>query len=113
MSKPKNAHRADGVHPERRQRRRARRTARQAEGWNLRFESAGTAVPAGLVKDSPMLLVAAVEEVCWQAAAEGWRARRPHRWRRHAYTAWRAQSAWLEQKRRRLSSMIDDALAAH
>lgn len=113
MNKSKSAHRVGGVHPERRPRCRGRRMARQAEGWNLRFESAGTAVPAGLVKDSPALLVAAVEDVCWQAAAEGWRARRPHRWHRRAYAAWRAQSGWLEQKRQRLSSMVADALTAH
>jgi hypothetical protein len=113
MNKSKNAHRADGAHPERSSRRRSRWTADQAEGWNLRFESAGTAVPAGLLKQSPMLLVAAAEDMCWQAAAEDWRARRPHRWQRHAFAAWRAQSGWLEQKRRRLCSMVEDALAAH
>lgn len=116
MNKSKNAHRADGRHPEHPERmrpRRSRRAAQQTEGWNLRFESVGAAVPAGLVKDSPTLLVAAVEDVCWQAAAEGWRARRPHRWQRHAYAAWRAQSYWLDQKRQRLSAMLDEALVAH
>lgn len=116
MNGSKNGHRPGDVHPERGQRRRfrhSRRTADQTQDWNLRFESAGTTVPAGLVKDSPALLVAVVEDVCWQAAAEGWRARRPHRWRRRAYAAWRAQSDWLDQKRERLSVMVDDALAAH
>jgi len=118
MNKSKNGQRPGDVHPERGTRRasrwprRSRRTADQAEAWNLRFESAGTTVPAGLVQDSPILLVAAVEDVCWQAAAEGWRARRPHRWQRRAYAAWCAQSDWLDQKRRRLNTMIDDALAA-
>lgn len=113
MNKAKNAHRAAGAHPERQSRRRSRRGAQPAEDWNLRFESAGTAVPAGIVRDSPALLVAAVEDVCWQAATEGWHARRPHRWQRRAYAAWRAQSDWLDQKRRRLNTMLDDALAAH
>lgn len=122
MNEPRNGHRPGDVHPERRSSRhshwlrwprRSRRTADRTEPWNLRFESVGTTVPAGLVNDSPALLVAAVEDICWQAATEGWRARRPHRWRRHAYAAWRAQSDWLDEKRQRLSIMIDDALAAH
>lgn len=115
MNESKRGQRPGDTHPERRQRRFSRRSRHadaRTEPWNLRFESAGTTVPAGLVQDSPTLLVAAVEDVCWQAAAEGWRARRPHRWHRHAYAAWRAQSDWLEQKRQRLSLMVDDALTA-
>lgn len=113
MNESRSAHRAEGEHPGYWPRRRSRRAAGQDESWNLHFESAGTAVPAGLVKDSPTLLVAAVEDVCWRVATDGWMARRPRRWRRHAYAAWRAQSEWLEQKRQRLTVMIDDALAAN
>ncbi len=78
---------------------------------NLRFDAVGTTVPAAVVRDSPTLLVAAVEDVCWRFAEEDWLARRPHRWHRGAYAAWRAQREWLEQKRARLSSLIDDGLA--
>jgi hypothetical protein len=113
MNESKNVQRTGGAHPERRPNRRSRRAAKAREGWNLRFESAGTAVPAALVQDSPTLLVAAIEDVCWQVAAESWRARRPHRWHRRAYDAWRAQSAWLDAKRERLASMVDDALATN
>ncbi len=113
MNRSKSAHRGDVGHPERKPPRRSRRAARkaQAEAWNLRFASAGTTVPAALVQDSPTLLVAAVEDLCWEVAAEDWRARRPRRWHRRAYDAGRAQSDWLEQKRRRLSLLIDDGLA--
>ncbi len=117
MNESKNAHSAGGTHPEQAtpRRRRSRRAARAAaeRGWNLRFESAGTSVPAALVQDSPTLLVAAVEDVCWRVATEGWLARRPHRWHRHAYSAWRAQAQWLDQKRSRLAGIIDDALATN
>lgn len=113
MNEPKSAHRAGGAQPGHPSWRRSKRTARTDESWNLRFEAAGTSVPAGLVKDSPTLLVAAVEDVCWRVAADGWIARRPHRWNRRAYAAWRAQSDWLEQKRERLTAMIDDALTTN
>ncbi len=112
MNESRSAHRADGARPGHRPWRRSRRVVDRQDGWDLRFESAGTTVPAGLVKDSPMLLMAAVEDVCWQAATDGWIARRPHRWHRRAYASWRAQSEWLEQKRLRLTALIDDALAA-
>ena len=114
MNASRNAHSAKRTHPEQApRRRRSRRAARAAAGpgWNLRFEAAGTSVPAALVQDSPTLLVAAVEDICWRVAAEGWLARRPHRWHRRAYAAWRAQSQWLEEKRSRLAGMVDDALA--
>lgn len=113
MNEKSNTHHSVGTHPRdsRRSWRPWRRAAEPGEGWNLRFESAGTAVPAALVKDSPTLLVAAVEELCWRVATEGWRARRPHRWQRRAYAAWRGQADWLEQKRLRLADMVDDALA--
>lgn len=110
MNKSKNGHRSGDAHPELRPQRRSlrlRRTVGRTEVWNLRFESTGTTVPAGLVHDSPTLLVAAVEDICWQAAAEGWRARRPRRWRRRAY------AAWLDQKRQRLSTMVYNALATY
>lgn len=116
MNESRNARSASGTHPEQApRRRRSRRAARAAaeQGWNLRFESAGTSVPAALVQDSPTLLVAAVEDLCWRVATEGWLARRPHRWHRRAYCAWRAQAQWLDQKRLRLTGMVDDALAAN
>lgn len=112
MNESRSAHRA-GARSGHWPRRRSRRADTPEEDWNLHFESARTAIPAGLVKDSPTLLVAAVEDVCWRVATDGWIARRPHRWRRRAYAAWRAQSEWLEQKRQRLTAMVDDALAAN
>lgn len=94
----------------RRARRRAERDRRR-DGWNMRFESIGTKIPTALVADSPTLMVAAVEDVCWQVARDAWRAARPSRLRRRAYRAWMAQYASLAEKRDRLRRMVDEALA--
>jgi len=79
--------------------------------WNLHLESAGTNVPARFLTESPMLTVLAVEDLCWQAATEDWKHRRPHRWRRQAREAWLAEGAQLEAKADRLRQMADDVLA--
>jgi hypothetical protein len=94
-------------------RRAARRAtaARLEDAWNLCFESIGSRIPTALVTDSPTLMVAAVEDMCWQVARDAWRAARPSRLRRRAYRAWIAQYASLAEKRDRLRRMVDEALA--
>jgi phage terminase large subunit-like protein len=111
MNQSGNARHADNARSGRRTWHGNLRRSGDAAQWNLRFDAVGTAVPAAVVCDSPTLLVAAVEDVCLRFAEEDWRARRPHRWHRRAYAAWRAQSEWLEQKRNRLSLLIDSGLA--
>ena len=94
-----------------RARRRADAAARRRDAWNLCFESIGSRIPTAVVADSPTLMVAAVEDMCWQVARDSWRAARPSRWRRRAYRAWVAQYASLADKRDRLRRMVDEALA--
>ena len=94
----------------RRERRRVGRLRREA--WNLSFESFGTRIPTSVVVKSPTLLMAAVEEVCWQVSMDAWLAGRPRRWRRRAYAAWAAQLADLERSRERLRSLVDAELLA-
>jgi hypothetical protein len=106
--------RVSRANPERIARRRPRRRSRRAraEERNLNFESADTRVPAAVVGQSPTLLVAAVEDVCWRVAMDACRASRPGRWHRRAYAAWAEQRRVLEQKRERLRSLVEDELLA-
>jgi predicted DCC family thiol-disulfide oxidoreductase YuxK len=83
----------------------ARRT--RPEAWNLRFASIGARVPAAMVVESPALLRAAVEEVCWQVAVADRLAARPRRWRRRAYAAWAAQLRELEWRREQLRRLVE------
>jgi hypothetical protein len=71
--------------------------------WNLQVRSAGTALPIGLVKESPTLLVLAVEDACWQFASTDHASRRPPWWCRRARASWRAERAVLDAKRLRLA----------
>ena len=91
--------------------RRAEAAARRRDAWNLCFESIGSKIPTAVVADSPTLMVAAVEDMCWQVARDSWRANRPSRLRRRAYRAWMAQYVTLADKRDRLRRMVDEALA--
>lgn len=95
----------------RRAQRRADAAARRRDAWNLCFESIGSKIPTAVVADSPTLMVAAVEDMCWQVARDSWRAARPSRLRRRAYRTWMAQYASLADKRDRLRRMVDEALA--
>ena len=94
----------------RRERRRAGRLRREA--WNLSFESFGTRIPTSVVVKSPTLLMAAVEEVCWQVSMDAWLADRPRRWRRRAYCAWAAQLADLDRQREGLRNLVEAELLA-
>lgn len=82
------------------------------EGWNLDFEAAGTRIPAGVVAQSPTLMMVAIEDVCWRVAMDTLRAAQPSRWHRRAYTAWHAKVRCLDEKRERLRNLVDETLAA-
>ncbi len=102
------------TNPERIPATRSRRAGkrRPTDAWNLRFESVDTRIPAAVVAQSPTLLMAAIEDVCWHVAMDACRAERPHRWQRRAYAAWSAQARSLEDKRERLRELVHDELQA-
>lgn len=79
--------------------------------WNLHLESAGTNVPVRFLAESPLLLMLAVEDLCWEAATEDWKHRRPHCWHPQARAAWFAEGAQLDAKADRLREMADGVLA--
>ena len=79
--------------------------------WNLTLVSANTGVPLRLVAESPTLLAAAVEDLCWRLAVEDLQARRPRWWRRRALAAWRDERARVEAERRRIVEMTACAVS--
>lgn len=81
-----------------------------AKGWNLHLESAGTDVPVAFLAGSPSTAVLAVEDVCWQAAVEDWKRRRPARWRVRARSAWRAEGGWLAARADHLRRLAGEIL---
>ena len=76
--------------------------------WNLHLESIGSNVAGRFLTESPSMMVLAVEDLCWQAATEDWKHRRPHWWRVRARAAWVAEGAHLEAKAARLHELADD-----
>jgi hypothetical protein len=88
------------------QRHRAQHPGKPA--WNLRLESVGSNVAGRFLTESPSMVVLAVEDLCWEAATEDWKHRRPHWWRRGALATWRAEGARLDAKAARLRALADD-----
>jgi hypothetical protein len=84
-----------------------RRCQPQAAGqsWNLHLESADTDVDARFLNVSPSVAMIAVEDLCWQAATEDWRRRRPPWWRTRARAVWHAEGAQLAAKADRLRDL--------
>jgi hypothetical protein len=78
--------------------------------WNLRLESVGTNLPVGLLDASPSAAVLAVEDVCWEAAVEDWKRRRPPRWRIRSRAAWEAEGASLAAKADHLRNLAGEVL---
>ncbi|NUP50454.1 MAG: hypothetical protein HOW97_24555 [Catenulispora sp.] len=76
--------------------------------WNLHLESIGSNVAGHFLTESPSLAVLAVEDLCWEAATEDWKHRKPHWWRPRARAAWRAEGARLDAKAARLCELADD-----
>jgi hypothetical protein len=80
--------------------------------WNLVFTSSATNVPVAIVKDSPTLMVAAVEELCWRMAVQDWAEREPPRRDRRRYAAWRSEARRHHEKRERIQAMVVEAVRA-
>jgi hypothetical protein len=91
--------------PSRRRRRPRHRTPR---AWNLHLESTGTDIATRYLTESPAVATLAVEDLCWQAAAEDWKRRRPHRWRSQARADWLAEGELLAVEAERLRELADD-----
>jgi len=72
--------------------------------------SVGTNLPVGLLEDSPSALVLAVEDMCWEAAVEDWKHRRPPRRRFQARAAWEAEGAELAAKADHLRRVAGEVL---
>ena len=69
-------------------------------------------MPVAIVHDSQTLMIAAVEDPCRRLGIEDWAKHEPPRSDRAAHAAWRGCSGWFEEKRRRIRSMVDEALRA-
>lgn len=100
---------------------RPQNTQRQAQGphqhrllpdtqpaWNLRLESAGSRVAARFLMASPAAAALVAEDLCWQAATEDWKNRRPHWWHRQARAAWRAEGDELAAEAAALRQRADE-----
>jgi hypothetical protein len=75
--------------------------------WNLHLETTGGHVAARFLTESPPVATLVVEDLCWQAATEDWKHRRPHWWRPGAQAAWKAEGAELAVQAERLREMAD------
>jgi hypothetical protein len=76
----------------------------------MNLVAAGTGVPARQVAESPALMLAAVEDLCWRLAFVEQRKQRPRWWRRRERAAWREECALLEAKRARIAEMTAEAV---
>jgi hypothetical protein len=91
----------------------ARRTRPDStELWNLAFASVDTCVPVAQVQDRPALMMAAVEDLCWQFTLGSWKARRPARGNRAAHAAWVAELQPLLDTSHRLRHLVQEQVAA-
>jgi hypothetical protein len=77
---------------------------------NLLFGSMAANVPTAFVRDSPTLMVAALEDLCWRLALIDWSNREPPRKDRARHRAWQAETARLEDKREGIRAMVDEAV---
>ena len=78
----------------------------------MTLASSGTGVALALVENDPMLLHLAVEDLCWQLAAEDLGRRRPRRGKHGTRKAWLAEQEHLEAERRRLAEMVTATISA-
>jgi hypothetical protein len=72
------------------------------------LESTGTDVAARFLAESPSVVALAVEDLCWQAATDDWKRRRPHRWQSRAREDWLAEGESLAAKADRLRELADE-----
>jgi|GEM_PF-2314317 len=63
--------------------------------WNLHLETTGGHVATRFLAESPSATALVVEDLCWEAAAEDWKHRRPHWWRLGARASWKAEGVQL------------------
>jgi hypothetical protein len=77
--------------------------------WNLHLESTGGHVAARFLLESPLAATLVTEDLCWQAATEDWKRRRPGWWRLRARAAWKAEGDELLAQAARLREMADYA----
>jgi hypothetical protein len=72
------------------------------------LEFAGTAMslPVRSVLRSPVLLAAALDDVCWRSALEGWIRREPDPSDLAAHTAWAEEVEPYERERRRIAALL-------
>lgn len=75
--------------------------------WNLHLESTGSHVAARFLIESPTAAALVAEDLCWQAATQDWKKRRPPRWRPRARAAWKAEGDELLAEAARLCEMAD------
>ena len=75
--------------------------------WNLHLESTGGHVAARFLIESPMAAALVAQDLCWQAATQDWKHRRPPRWRPRARAAWKAEGDELLAQAARLRQMAD------
>ena len=81
---------------------------RTPRAWNLHLESAGTDIAARFVTESSAVAALAVEDLCWQAATDDWKRRRPHRWRPRARAEWLAEGELLATEADQLRELADE-----
>jgi hypothetical protein len=75
--------------------------------WNLLLESTGCHVASRFLLESPMAAALVTEDLCWQAATEDWKRRRPPWWHPRARAAWKAEGDELVAQAVRLRQMAD------
>ena len=104
--------RADRVPSGQKPRWRTRSRTRTPAGFNLSFECTAASVPTAIVADSPLLLVAVVEVMCWRVAVLDWSWREPRRSDKAAHTAWQSEVRGFSDKSARIREMVDESLMA-
>jgi hypothetical protein len=75
--------------------------------WNAHLESAGVNVPAHFLTESRAAAELVAEDLCWQAAMQDWKQRKPCWWRSGARAAWKAEGIDLADWAERLRKMAD------
>lgn len=83
------------------------RLKQDGKPWNLRLESTGTNVPARFLTEAPATAELVAEDLCWQAAMQDWKQRKPSWWRPGARSAWKAEGIGLADWAERLRKMAD------
>ncbi|HEY7050453.1 MAG TPA: hypothetical protein VH373_24775 [Jatrophihabitantaceae bacterium] len=99
-----------GTHEQTPSRWRLRRRSAQpcATSGGLFLQSLGRTIDPSDAVNRPLVGVLMTEDFCWRSAVEAWRARKPRRWHRAKWSAWRAEQAVLEGKRSRIRELASE-----